>query len=79
MDGYDLTSLHSSVQSHRIDVQRRQGETVYVDFSSNVRDFNSSDIEFKAIDVMKELGDSNLAEMVFLSIKQNVTTKYTAR
>ena len=79
MDGDDLTSLHSSLQSHRIDVQRRQGETVYVDFSSNVRDFNSSDIEFKAIDVMKELGDSNLAEMVFLSIKQNVTTKYTAR
>jgi len=79
MDGDDLTSLYSSVQSHRIDVQRCQGETVYVDLSSDVRDFNSSDIEFKAIDVMKELDDSNLAEMVFLSIKQNVTTKYTAR
>jgi len=47
--------------------------------SSNVRDFNASAIEFKAIDVMKELDDSNLAEMVFLSIKQNVTTEYTVR
>jgi len=73
---YQLILL-SSILSSWCSEQPRQN---YIDrFALKRKNFNTRAIEFKAIDVMKELDDSNLAWMIFYSIRQNVTAEYTAR